>query len=237
MQAWTPTQAVPNPAGRCQTEAERDLRYGGAVDLHLFDLDGTLSDSGEAIFLALNEGLITTGFDPIDRADLAQFVGPPLAQSVAELLTSRSEDPSRAPEVVTTYRRAYRHLSISHAALYPGVQEMLDRIRGPMGVVTSKPIEFSRPLIAELGLLDLLAVVGAPDGTENERKHVTLSRALTEIGSAPRWAVMIGDRHHDIEAGLSVGTFTIGVTWGFGDRVELERAGAHLVVDHPEGIA
>ncbi len=218
-------------------ERQTDLRYGVAVDLYLFDLDGTLSDSGEAIFLALNEGLTANGFDPIDRASLAHFVGPPLAESIAALLTMRSEDPSRTARVVASYRRAYRHMSITHAALYPGVKGMLGRIPGQIGVVTSKPLEFSRPLISELALLDFLVVIGAPDGTENEPKHVTLRRALHEVGAEPSSAVMIGDRRHDIEAGLSVGTSTIGVTWGFGDRVELERAGAHRVVDHPEGIA
>jgi phosphoglycolate phosphatase len=48
--------------------------------------------------------------------------------------------------------------------------------------------------------------------------------------------LMIGDRRHDIEAGLRHGTRTAGVTWGFGDRAELEAAGAHELVDEPAAL-
>jgi phosphoglycolate phosphatase len=70
-------------------------------------------------------------------------------------------------------------------------------------------------------------------GPEVEEKRVTLARALETTGVEAHSAVMIGDRSHDVHAGRSCGTRTVGVLWGAGDRAELELAGADLGVARP----
>jgi phosphoglycolate phosphatase-like HAD superfamily hydrolase len=82
--------------------------------------------------------------------------------------------------------------------------------------------------------------VHAPDSDHgSEPKTVTLTRALAALlpAAEPSRAVMVGDRHHDVAAGRACGTFTVGVTWGAGDRAELTAAGADRVVDTPGQLA
>ncbi|MGA9598448.1 MAG: HAD hydrolase-like protein [Acidimicrobiia bacterium] len=69
--------------------------------------------------------------------------------------------------------------------------------------------------------------------------RAALARALSRLGADDRVddVTVIGDRRYDIEAGRAHNTRTIGVTWGFGSRDELEQAGADRVVDHPGEIA
>jgi len=65
-----------------------------------------------------------------------------------------------------------------------------------------------------------------------------LSEVITSLGDEPllQQCWMIGDRHHDIEAGVNVGTKAMGVLWGFGSREELQSAGAHVVAQDPEEL-
>jgi phosphoglycolate phosphatase len=88
-------------------------------------------------------------------------------------------------------------------------------------VVTSKPAELSTQIIDHLGLGSVFRFVEGPSlALEQETKTETLARALDrlEIG------VMVGDRHHDVDAGRAHGLTTIGVLWGMGDAEELSSA-------------
>lgn len=206
----------------------------------LFDLDGTLSDSGGGILLCLNRALLAHGLDPIDPEDLWRHVGPPLETTVDELLTTRGADRRLIHPVIESYRDEYETVSVESAASYPGVPEMLSRLgsNACLGVVTSKPYRFAVPILDELGFAPALDVIEGPRNGEREEKTVTLVRALDRLGfSGDRMQItMVGDRRHDIEAGRAVGTGTIGVTWGFGTVEELTHAGADRVVDHPDEI-
>jgi phosphoglycolate phosphatase len=101
---------------------------------------------------------------------------------------------------------------------------------------SSKPTHFAEPILVELGLRgSFRAVVGPELAAKTETKSATVARAL-EVAGRPVSAAIIGDRHHDVEAGRANGIASIGVTWGFGSREELEGAGADVVLDSPEAL-
>jgi phosphoglycolate phosphatase len=206
----------------------------------LFDLDGTLLDSREPILRSLNRALASCDLEPIAGEDLWRHVGPPLETTLVSLLVDRGEDPRRVRSLIDAYRNEYRTISLDLAITYPGITALLDSMetRVRLGVVTSKPSAFARPIIETLELTSRFEIVEGPGDTELEPKPTTLERALTKLGVHPvtHAVTMIGDRHHDIEAGRALGTRTIGVTWGFGDRGELEAAGADAVADRPGQI-
>ena len=108
-------------------------------------------------------------------------------------------------------------------------------------VVTTKPVAFAAPILDAVGLRDAFEGVFAPElSALHEAKDVTLRRGLDASGVdvadvSEVW--MVGDRHHDVDAGVAVGTHTAGVTWGAGSRAELEAAGAEVVVDTPDELA
>ena len=173
--------------------------------------------------------------------DLNFIIGPPLRATFVTLVADRGGDEAMADRLLDAYRTAYRTTSTELAASYPGVPELLEGLRGSvrLGVVTSKPAAYAVPILDALGFSEMMEVIEGPDLSETEAKPATLARALDRLGAVPGAGpiYMIGDRHHDIEAGQSAGVRTIGVTWGFGSRDELATAGADFVADAPEEIS
>lgn len=215
-----------------------------APQLRCFDLDGCVVVSDEAIGDGLRHALVTVGLPMLDAAQLRAAIGPPLITTIGALLREAGHDVASGAgaELLTTavaaYRARYTEVGFDLTRPVPGVLELLDRLHslgeGATVIVTAKPTAVAEPLLAHLGLLDAFdAVYGAPMGPDVEEKRVTLARALEATGTDARSAVMIGDRSHDVLAGRACGTRTVGVLWGAGDRDELERAGADLVVERP----
>jgi phosphoglycolate phosphatase len=209
------------------------------TQVSLLDLDGCVLDSTEPILGSLNGALVAAGLEPITAADLNRVIGPPLVETVPSLLAERGTADLDPTAVIAAYRQRYRTAAIELALAYPGMDEAIDALAqlGRIGVVTSKPLTFARPILAELGLLDRFEVVEGPSLDGHEAKRVTLGRALQRLGVAggPD-VVMVGDRRHDIEAGRTHGTATVGVTWGFGSDAELTAAGADVLVHAPADL-
>jgi phosphoglycolate phosphatase len=212
--------------------------------LRCFDLDGCVVVSDEAIADGLRHALRVIGLPMLDAAALRAAIGPPLVTTFAGLLRAAGTDPdaSEGAEVVATavaaYRARYTEVGFELTRPVPGIVELLGRLRdashGATVIVTAKPTAVAEPLLEHVGLRDAFdAVHGVPMGPGVEEKRVTLARALAVLGTPADDAVMIGDRSHDVAAGRACGTRTVGVLWGAGDRGELERAGADLVVERP----
>ena len=200
-----------------------------------FDLDGCLVDSRGAISRCLNIGLAAVGATPRAPERLHRLIGPPLHESFVALLEEESLPARLAARCVEAYRDAYREVALTDTEPIPGVAETLARLgeRLTLAVVTSKPATFAEPILTSVGLRGRFVAVHAPDlHTRAEAKATTLRRALEDVAGElhPAATVMIGDRCHDIDAGRACGTGTVGVTWGIGERGELEAAD-HLADD------
>ncbi|MFP3906055.1 MAG: HAD family hydrolase [Acidimicrobiales bacterium] len=206
----------------------------------VFDLDGCILDSTEPILWCLNEALGEFGLDPLPRDQLARHVGPPLQHTVATILDERGAPLDLVDPLVAAYRDRYRTVSIELAATYPGMAELVTSLAESerLGVCTSKPARWAVPILEHLGLADAFELIAGPGLTEAEPKIETLGRAIEALSPLDRAAsVMVGDRHHDVEAARHHGLVPVGVTWGFGSRSELEEAGARVVVDAPIELA
>ncbi len=206
------------------------------MSLVCFDLDGVIADSSIAIPEGINFGLAAVGLGPLPAAELRRYIGPPLLDSFAQLLQVAGLDPGRAAVCIEAYRSFYGEAAARLTLVYPGVVSMLDELGDShrLAVVTSKPAAFAVPILTGLGLRERFAAVEAPELDELlEPKTETLRRALTRLGRSRDGVVMVGDRHHDIEAGRANGAVTAGVLWGFGSREELEGAGADHLVELP----
>lgn len=200
----------------------------------LLDVDGCLVDSRQPILRSLNHAFAEHGLTLLDEGDLHRHVGPPLEHTIRALLAEHDRDDDPAP-VIASYRAVYRTLSIELAATYPGVEAALDALPHRLGVVTSKPLEYARPILDALGFSARFELMEGPSLTEAETKVVTLGRALATAGDGE--TTMVGDRHHDVDAARAHGIPSIGVTWGFGDRAELRAAGATEIIDEPSELA
>ena len=207
----------------------------------LFDLDGTLVNSTKPVLAALNSALDDLNLAPVTVEDLNFIIGPPLRATFISLVVERGGDETTADRLLDNYRERYRTTSIELAVSYPGVPELLGHLRDHirLGVVTSKPATYAIPILDALGFSPMMEVMEGPDLSETEAKPATLGRALDRLAAVSNLdsVFMVGDRHHDIEAGRSAGVGTIGVTWGYGSRDELMQAGADSVVETPAEIS
>jgi phosphoglycolate phosphatase len=211
------------------------------VVIVLFDVDGTLVDSSEPILTAMNHALADNALPPISSDDLSRIVGPPIHQGLQSVIRGWGENVSLVPKLVSDFREVYRPLSLELAATYPGVPEMLaDTSRiARVGVVTSKPADYARPILERLGFAEYFEVIEGPDlSTESEPKATTLRRGLTAMDVDPSEGqlLMVGDRRQDVEAGRACNLQTVGVTWGFGSRNELISEGADAVITLPNQL-
>jgi phosphoglycolate phosphatase len=201
----------------------------------LFDLDGVILDSREAITTSLDHALAAHDVPEPPAAELHRFIGPALADAFAELL-SESRESELVVGCVTAYRAHYPDESLRSTILVPGIAEVIEDLARThqLAIASSKPVAFSEPILEQFGLRHHFETVAGPDlNPFGETKAATIATALETVG---RPAVMVGDRRHDIEGALANGIPCIGVLWGIGSEAELRGAGAAALVDRPADV-
>lgn len=152
----------------------------------LFDLDGTLTDSGEGVMKSVCYALDRMGFPNEPESALRRFIGPPLHQSFIDFYGFSEE---KAFEAVETMRERYREKGVYENHMLPGMKEMLAKLRAAgakLCVATSKPLYFTEIILRQHGVDGLFThVVGANlDGTMTDKTEV-IREVLRRIGDAP----------------------------------------------------
>ena len=191
-----------------------------------FDLDGTLTDSYEAIVTSFEYALKKKGITPIaDEAVRRSYIGPALVLSYMKYYgVSRDE----ADELVELYRDVYRKGNMFLVKVYDGVTETLEELKN-MGirlfVVTSKPLDFATAVLEEAGLSVYFEKVQAPGFKDCEKSKAELiSDLLEKCGLNAKDCLMVGDTKYDIEGGNAAGTDTAGVLYGYSAEGDFEKA-------------
>ena len=197
-------------------------------DVVLFDLDGTLTDPGEGITNSVAHALKKYGITVEDRTELYKFIGPPLHESFEKYYGFSREESLTAVEY---YREYYRDKGIYENKVYDGIEDLLKNLfeNGKKVILaTSKPEIFAREILRHFNLEKYFYYsAGANlDGSRTNKAEV-IEYALREGGVTDKsYAVMVGDREHDIIGANKNGLDSIGVLFGYGNREELETAGA-----------
>lgn len=203
----------------------------------LFDLDGTLTDPGIGITNSVMYALEQLEYEIPPREKLYKFIGPPLYESFREFYGMPQE---QADEAVRLFRVYFAEHGIHENDLYDGIIEMLQQLKNAgkrLVLATSKPEEFAKIIMHRFELDTYVPeIAGASMGKERSKKGQVIAYALEQFGIDPATAVMVGDREHDILGGKENGLPGIGVTYGYGNRQELESAGAIAAVDTPEQL-
>ena len=208
-------------------------------DTILFDLDGTLTDSGLGITKAVQYALGQMGYEVPPRESLFSFIGPPLHKSFRK---HYGMDEETSVEAVRQFRVYYNQMGgILENEVYPGIRELLSELKKAgkrLMIATSKPQAAAELVMHHFGLSEFVPeIIGGTDDPRRNTKGKVIAWALREYGVNPDTAVMVGDREHDIRGAAENGIPAIGITWGYGDRAELEAAGAKEVFDAPEEVA
>ena len=201
------------------------------IEYVLFDLDGTLTDPGEGITNSVAYALNKFGISS-KREDLYCFIGPPLITSFMERYGLSKEDGVRA---VAYYREYYTPKGIFENKLYDGIPEMLDALRRSgkkILLATSKPENYAVQILEHFGIIRYFD--GCFGNTMDDARHLkadVIAYAKENYpGISAENSLMVGDRRHDVEGAAVFGIPTIGVTYGYGGKDELEEAGARYTV-------
>ncbi|HEU5224046.1 MAG TPA: HAD hydrolase-like protein [Candidatus Lumbricidophila sp.] len=204
----------------------------------LFDLDGTLVDSGHDITAALATTFAEFGIPIPDAAGLRAYVGPPLLDSLMRMAGLNEPD---AWKVLTRYREIYGAAALK-SPVFPGVLGVLKRLhdaRVPVALATSKPEALAEAILRHRDLLPYFTVVtGASEDETLSKKADIVAEAMRRLrarGIDPTDAVMIGDRAYDTDGARANGLPTVLVEWGYGSPAEAREA--YAVVHSVEQLA
>lgn len=204
----------------------------------LFDLDGTVSDSGEGITNSVRYSLQKFGIEENNYENLKRFVGPPLYASYEKYYGFTHEEAVRAVEY---YREYYNACGIFELEIYAGIIDLLKWLKKSgkkVVLATSKPEVYAERIAEYFGFKEYFDNISGAllDGSRIDKADI-ITYALGRIGESDiSKCIMIGDRSYDVIGAKAFGMDSIGVTWGYGTEEELCEAEATYIVDTPEKI-
>ena len=201
----------------------------------LFDLDGTLTDSGEGIINCAILALEHYGLPIPSREEMRTFVGPPLHESFIR----HGVPAEQAEEAIRIYRSRYIPIGAYENTPYPGVRELLETLKAQghtLYVATSKPEEMSIKILEHFDLAKYFdRICGASMDTSRSSKEAVIAYLIDLNGRADNM-VMVGDTKFDIIGAKAHGIPGIGVSWGYGKVEQMQEAGAVAIAESMDAL-
>jgi pyrophosphatase PpaX len=201
----------------------------------LFDLDGTVVDSGDIILASMRHAAKEVlGVEPPDEQLMAAVGGPGLEAQMHALA------PDLVDELVTVYR-AHNEPLHDELVCCHGMEDVLVRLKDEgrrLGIVTAKRRQTVELAFAKVPIAHLFETVVGGDETERHKPDPEpLLLALERLGARPDEAAYVGDAPFDVQAAKAAGVFAIGVTWGdIHSRERLEAEDPDVLVDTAEEL-
>lgn len=195
----------------------------------LFDLDGTLTDSGPGIMNCARLALEHYGLPIPSDAEMRTFVGPPLHESFVRFGVPADE----ADNAIKIYRSRYIPIGKYENEPYPGIREVLEKLKElghTLYVATSKPESMSVDILEHFDLAKYFDIIcGASFDRSRSNKEDVITHLLNQCGDYDE-KIMVGDTAFDVIGAKAHGIPTIGVAWGYGKVEDMEKAGAYAIV-------
>ena len=198
---------------------------------YLFDMDGTLLDTLADLTAAVNHTLARYGYPRRTIEQVRKGLGNGAVKLMAAMLPQGEESPGFA-DIMRDYRAWYQAHACVETCPYPGVPEMLKRLRQrgcKVAIVSNKP----HGAACELAERFFPGVPTFGERPETPRKPAPdmVFHALAALGAGKENAVYVGDSEVDVQTARNAGLPVIGVAWGFRGREALAAAGAETIVD------
>ena len=199
----------------------------------LFDLDGTLIDTGEGIINSVFYCVEKMQLKQIDYEEARLFVGPPLIDSFVKLFDI---DFSLASECVKVFREYYKEKGKKECIPYFGIKKVLAYLKMKkyrIFVATSKPTVFAKEILEQHGLDDFFeSVEGSNIDNSRCKKEDIISDILLKFDLINSDTIMIGDKAVDILAARKCNIDSIGVLYGYGSYEEISDAKPLRIVEN-----
>ena len=202
---------------------------------YLFDLDGTLADTLPIILQSSRLALAELGREISDER-ITALIGVPLLET-GELLLG----PGQGELYLECYQRHFLSLNIDSLSAFPGLAELLAKLKaggGKLACVTSKRLQPAEATLIQIGLWPYFAVLVGAESTDTHKPHPAPAlKALELLEAQGEKALFIGDSIFDIGCAHNAGLLSCGVTWGAGEEQQLKEAGAAFIAHTVEELA
>jgi phosphoglycolate phosphatase len=201
----------------------------------LFDLDGTLVDSGEGVLKCAELALRHFNLPIPSPEEMRTFVGPPLRDSFLRFGCTEE----MAQEAIAVYRSRYTTVGKFELFVYPGIEKLLQDLTAAgcrLYVATSKPEAVSVEILNHLGLAKYFTyIAGADQNQGRSTKSEVITHLLAQVGKLDG-ALMVGDTAYDVIGAAEHGIPCAGVSWGYGTVESLEAAHPAVIVNTTEEL-
>jgi phosphoglycolate phosphatase len=201
----------------------------------LFDLDGTLIDSTEAILESFAVAFKTFQ-EEVPAADLIKAeIGHPLDQMFSTL----GVEEEKVWNYVHAYKMHYREISCAKTLLLPHAREAVELASkyATLGVVTTKTAKYSIELLEHMGLMSYFEVLIGREDVEHPKPHPEpIQKALLKLPTVTNDVWMIGDTCMDMLAAKSANVGSVAVTCGYGNSETLSRCSDNIYQNALEAV-
>ncbi|QIL01925.1 HAD-IA family hydrolase [Sphingomonas sinipercae] len=209
--------------------------------LAIFDCDGTLVDSGAAIYRALKDAFALHGA-ALPHPDVSRrVIGLSLNEAMAALLPD--EDAATHRALSESYKSCFQQARAEgrvEEPLYDGVLDLLDELELDgwlLAVATGKSDRGLDRCLQSHGIHARFISLQTADRHASKPHPSMALTAMADAGAAADTTVVIGDTSFDMGMAKAAGAAGIGVAWGYHAAEELQAAGAFSVADHPGEVA
>ena len=190
----------------------------------LFDLDGTLTDSGEGIMHCTELTLEHYGLPIPPRSEMRSMVGPPLRDSFLRFGIPFEE----LDNAVAFYRKHYLAVGQYENEPYSGIRQLLEKLTtegNRLYLATSKPETMAADILQYFDLKQYFSIIcGAVPGGRSTKEEV-IAHLLTQLDTREN-LVMVGDTIYDVKGATFHNIPCIAVAWGYGEIENMKAAGA-----------
>lgn len=201
----------------------------------LFDLDGTLTDSGEGIIKSAWYTFEQFGMPLPSWEEMRVFVGPPLWDTFEKFGVPKE----KTDEAVRIFRSRYVPIGKFENTPYGGIRELLEELNRrdiTCYVATSKPEVTAMEVLEHFDLAKYFVRICGADLEKNRNSKEAVISYLLDQKPVQAEFLMVGDTKYDVIGAKSHGIPTIGVSWGYGSVEEMLEAGAIGIAEKPADI-
>ena len=203
----------------------------------IFDFDGTICDTGEGILKSAKFALDYYNIEAPNYTELTYFIGPPLLVTFQEKF---GVDAAMADKLVKKYRERYTNKGLLESKLYDGIKELLAKLKAEnlkLGIASSKPQDYIEALLDHYGVksyfLSPTIIDSLPEASSSFKQREIIFAFDSQ--SAENVTPQITSKY-DIEGAKANMIDSVGVLWGYGNRVEFAGAGAKFVAEKIDDI-
>ena len=209
------------------------MNFSGSK-LVIFDLDGTLLDTGRGISKCVASTLGKMGFKVPDEETCKTFVGPPLKKRFLELYDA---DENTADAVMKAFREEYGKGDVFLADRYAGMEECLTALhkKFALAVATYKREDHAIKLLEKFEMAQFFDTICGSDEAATMTKNQIVEKAMNLLGVPPAECILVGDSSNDAESAAQLGIPFIGVIYGYGFKKEADIAKYQRIacIDNP----